>query len=84
MGDNISNFHGTYIMSNVPYFKTIIAVASATVTYTGWAAPGSATSEAKWFIMKEETASSVTTVSFANGKRELDQVWDDRASLAYN
>lgn len=57
--------------------------ASATVTYIGRCAPGTATSENKWQIQKIDTTSG-TSITFADGNDEFDNVWDDRASLSYS
>jgi hypothetical protein len=59
--------------------KRIVEVASATITYIGVAAPGTATSvPSAWLIEKIDTSvTDTTTITHATGK------WDDRAVLTY-
>jgi hypothetical protein len=64
--------------------RPIVDVASASVTYYGEAPIGTATSAANWFIYRERTTGTVTTTEYANGRMTSDQVWDNRASLAYS
>ena len=54
--------------------------AGATYTYYGEANPGTATSAAKWSIMRKTNADN--TMLYADGG-QFNQVWDDRASLSY-
>lgn len=54
--------------------------AGATYTYYGEANPGTATSAAKWSIMRKTNADN--TILYADGGH-YSQVWDDRASLSY-
>lgn len=57
--------------------------ASATITYVGEAAPGSATAAAVWRIKRIDTTSGVS-IKWAGGTAEYDKVWDNRASLSYS
>ena len=59
---------------------------SATKNYYGLAAPGTVTSAAGWQI-REETLDSqgrTTSIKFAGGTLEYNQVWDNRATLTYS
>lgn len=58
--------------------------ASATVTYIGFAAIGSSSASAVWKIKKLLITGSVTTVTFADGNANYDNVWNNRASLTYS
>lgn len=58
--------------------------ASATVTYFGWALPGVSTGQAKFRIKKMTVSGTVTTLLKADGNDELDNIWDNRASLTYS
>ena len=51
--------------------------------YVGYAAPGSASSAAAWFITKQtfDGNDNMTRQQMANDKPSFDQVYDDRASL---
>lgn len=53
--------------------------------YIGIAATGSATSSAKWQIRKLTwTASNPTSIQWAGGTRLFNNIWDNRAALAYS
>jgi hypothetical protein len=54
------------------------------VSYVGKAAPKSATSAPVWQIQRLLTTGAVLSVTFADGDRNFDNVWDDRASLTYS
>ena len=55
------------------------------VEYIGWARPGTATSEAKWKIIKYVYVNFLRTETlFADGDAEFDNVWDNHASLSYS
>ena len=66
--------------------KYIVKVeeASATITYVGYAAPGTATSGALWRIMRIDTSALAADVLYAGGDTNFDNVWDDRAGLSYS
>lgn len=57
--------------------------ASATVTYVGEAAIGSATASAVWRIKKLDSTSGLV-ITWADGDELFDNVWDNRASLSYS
>lgn len=71
-------------MGVLKVYKTLIDEASATITYVGKASTSALTSNAVWQIMKMETSGSITTISYADGNSEFDNIWDNRASLTYN
>ena len=58
--------------------------ASATVTYIGQAAPGTATSAASWRIQRMSVSGTVTTLEYADGDLNFNNVWDNRAALTYS
>lgn len=62
----------------------IIDEASSTVTYIGEATIATATSSALWRIRRVTVASTVTTVAWADGNSNFDNVWNNRASLSYS
>lgn len=62
---------------------TRIDEVSATVTYIGKAATGSATSSGVWQIQKIDESSG-TVITWADGDANFNNVWDDRASLTYS
>lgn len=58
--------------------------ASATATYIGQAAPGTATSAASWRIQRMSVSGTVTTLEYADGDLSFNNIWDSRASLTYS
>lgn len=64
-------------------FDTFIDEASSTITYYGLASPGTATSSAKWRILRKQVVGNITKYRYANASAEFDQIWDNRASLDY-
>lgn len=57
--------------------------ATASITYLGYAAPGSSTSDAVWKMMRLERVGSQVEVKWADGNDLHDNIWDDRATLTY-
>ncbi len=73
----------TVVTTNL-FYVTIIDEVSATVTYIGWALPGTATSAAGWRVMRLTASGTQTIPAMADGDSLLNNVWDDRAALAYS
>ncbi len=58
---------------------------SNNLIYQGWAAPGTALSDAAWAIQKNTfTAGNLTLTQLAGGDNLPNKVWNDRVSLAYS
>lgn len=55
----------------------------ANTTYVGEALAGADTSAAAWRIKQISVSGNVTTVNFADGDTNFDNVWDNRAILSY-
>ena len=72
------------VTANPSEYKTAVDVASASVTYVGKAAAGSATSSAVWSISKLEVTGNVTLKTSADGDFLFNNIWDNRASLSYS
>lgn len=53
-------------------------------TYIGKADPGSVESAAVWQIQRLTVSGTVTSIEWADGNDEFNNVWDDRASLTYS
>lgn len=68
---------------SVSNYATILDEASATITYVGKAAPGTATASALWQIQKIDTSGDLT-IKWADGNADFDNVFDNRASLSYS
>lgn len=58
--------------------------ASATVTYVGEAAAGSATSGALWRVKRITTTGADLSIKWADGDTSFSNVWDNRAALSYS
>jgi len=75
-------------VSSVVSLDTTYAIrvddASSTVTYVGEAAIKSPEDAAVWRIKKLETLSTVLSITWADGNQMFDNVWNNRASLAYS
>lgn len=64
-------------------YTTLIDEVSASVSYYGFALPGTATSAASWKIMKKSVSGAVTTYAFAGSAATFVNVWNNRAALSY-
>lgn len=56
-------------------------------TYQGWAEPGTTTATGTWRIrriVQTGAADSDYSITFADGNRNFDNVWDNRTGLAYS
>lgn len=58
--------------------------ASSTVSYVGYAEPGTATSSAQWQIRRVTISGTQTITEFADGDTQFNNVWDNRAALSYS
>lgn len=58
-------------------------VASSTITYVGYAAPGSSAASAVWKIFRLDTTSGIVKL-YADGNTNYDNVWNSRAGLSYS
>jgi len=65
-----------------PYVGLAMRVdeASSDVTYIGEAPTGTAGSASSWRLRKMIVSGAVTTVLWADGNENFDNVWDDRAT----
>lgn len=57
--------------------------ADADTLYVGEAPIGAATSESRWRISRILTSGTITSVKWADGDQDYNNVWDNRASLTY-
>lgn len=57
---------------------------SSTVTYVGKADPGTSGSAASWQIQRITVSGTITTIEFADGNSDFDNIWNNRASLTYS
>jgi len=63
--------------------STIVDEVSAATTYVGTAIAGADTAAAFWRIKRISVSGTVTTIEFADGDTQFDNVWDNRAILSY-
>lgn len=73
---------GTVTVAETGYI-TRLEEASATITYVGQAAPGSATSSAVWRVKRLDSAAGLV-VLYADGNTNFDNTWDGRAGFSYS
>lgn len=64
--------------------KVLVDTSTSGTTYVGEAVPNSATSSALWRVYKVAVSATSTTVQFADGNDNFDNVWNDRSSLSYS
>jgi hypothetical protein len=64
--------------------KVLVDEPDSSTAYVGEAALGSATSAAVWRIKRISVSGTVTTITWADGNENFDNVWDNRASLSYS
>ena len=57
---------------------------SGTLIYLGWAGVGSATGSSVWKIQRISITGSITTIAWADGNPQYDNVWENRASITYS
>lgn len=83
-GWNLNEEGNAAVIKNADY-ATQFDQASTTIAYLGKAILGSATSGAVWQIKKITfAASGGVTVQYADGNNLFDNIWDNRAALAYS
>ena len=58
--------------------------ASATTTYFGYAVAGASVASAVWKIKRLSISGTVTSILFADGNSNYDNVWNNRSSLVYS
>jgi hypothetical protein len=59
--------------------------AAPATTYIGWVSPGTVDpSEPKFKIKRITVAAGITITNWANGNRNYDKIWNDRAALPYS
>lgn len=61
-----------------------IDAASGTVTYFGFAEPGTLDADAKWILKRMTVSGNVTKLEVAGGVPAAVYVWNDRASASYS
>lgn len=79
----MNKYHAQLLESYTLYGQLIDEV-DADTTYQCFAEPGTLTSEAKWRIRKISKVATVTTVTWADGNIEFDNIADDRLILTYS
>jgi len=62
----------------------VIDDAGGGVTYVGKAKCGTATSVARWQVKRVTIVGADSVVEWADGNNEYDNIWDNRAALAYS
>ncbi len=78
----MDKYHAQLLESFTLYNQLTDEVDAGT-TYQCSAEPGTLTSAAKWRIKKISKVGTVTSVTWADGNTEFDNIADDRATLTY-
>jgi len=63
--------------------SVVVDAPDANTTYVGEAYPGADTTAALWRVKRISVSGNVTSIEFADGNTQFDNVWDDRAILTY-
>ena len=71
------------VTANATGYVVRLDEASSTITYVGQAVPGTATSAASWSIKRLDSTSGLI-VLWGAGTAAFNQIWDNRAALAYS
>jgi len=66
--------------------KYLIIIETITdYTYVGYAKPGSSTASAVWRILRiDDSVTDTSTVAWADGNLNFDNIWDNKESLSYS
>ena len=72
------------LLESFTLYHQLIDEVDAATTYQCQAEPGTLTSAAKWRIRKILKVGTVTTISWADGNTEFDNIADNRAILTYS
>jgi hypothetical protein len=68
-----------------PDYAVLYDSVSTTISYLGKALPGTATSALSWQVKRLTFgADGDVTTHYADGNSSFDNIWDNRASLAYS
>lgn len=65
-------------------YKQHVDVVSDSITYLGYAEPGTNNHEPLWQIRRITTTGEDLLIEYADGNANFDNVWDDRAILTYS
>lgn len=72
------------LLESFTLYSQLIDEVDANTTYQCVAEPRCLTSEAKWRIRKIFKVATVTTITWADGNTEFDNIADDRLTLTYS
>lgn len=69
---------------NTVNYKQHVDVVSDSITYLGYADPGTSNADALWQIKRVTTTGDDLLIEYADGDANFDNVWNDRATLSYS
>lgn len=72
------------LLESYAKYNELIDEVDANTTYHCLAEPGTSTSSAKWRIRKISIVATVTTIAWADGNAEFDNIADNRLTLTYS
>jgi len=67
-----------------PLRTDIVGTAPNTTTYVGYALAGASSALPVWRIARIVETATTMIMTYADGNENMDNVWDDRASLSYS
>ena len=82
-GTNALKVEGSLATSAATYATRLDEV-SASLNYVGKAVAGTLDSDPLWQIQRIQVSGVVTTIQFADGNTNFDNVWANRGSLTYS
>ncbi len=82
-GTNALKVEGTLSTADAIYATRVDEV-SASLTYVGKALAGTSDSDPLWQVQRIQVSGAVTTVQFADGNTNFDNIWANRGSLSYS
>lgn len=72
------------LLESFTLYSELIDEVDADTTYHCLAEPGTLTSAAKWRIRRISKVATVTSITWADGNTEFDNIADDRVTLTYS
>lgn len=82
--ETVSLSPGGTVIRPMAGVTTLVDAVDASTTYIGSSEPGTTTTSALWRIQKILVSGSITTLSWADGNLNFDNIWDNRGSLTYS
>jgi hypothetical protein len=81
----MNNYNSWFNYAQGNFIQRVAYDANSNAEYIGWAAPGTATSDSKWRIIKNtyDVSNRFTGSGFPSGSPAFTYVWDSRAGYTF-